>query len=256
MGTDIHCQIEMHRNGRWRRQGELDLDRNYTLFAILAGVRGGGEITPIAEPRGLPTDLDPRPFADDECEPYGDHSFSWLTLAELRAFNWSQQVPHQGVIPLRDVDDRHASMWETYDAWRKHPPRRPTGYCAWTSGAQILDLRPEIVEQVNLESPYADRRAQAAARLERMAADRALAERLLADHALMPEPEAPPPGAVIRTTPDGPGWSPGKTNPRTAWALVWWETPARATCSQFCEWLDSMAHHDGELVRLVFGFDS
>ena len=61
--------------------------RNYELFGILAGVRG--DATPIAEPRGLPKDL------GDECKALrknwngpdihlGEHSQSWLTLAELQ----------------------------------------------------------------------------------------------------------------------------------------------------------------------------
>lgn len=69
-------------------------ERNYRLFGVLAGVRGDGK--PIAEPRGYPDDLsaEGKHWAGmfnaqcvGECVDIGpgDHSFSWLTVAELQA---------------------------------------------------------------------------------------------------------------------------------------------------------------------------
>lgn len=69
-------------------------ERNYALFGILADVRGDGP--PIAAPRGYPEDLSPegKHWASQydngcagECVDIspGEHSFSWLTLAELQA---------------------------------------------------------------------------------------------------------------------------------------------------------------------------
>lgn len=58
--------------------------RSYALFGILAGVRSDEE--PIVEPRGLPEDMSHEvKHASEECDFFwlGDHSFSWLTLAEL-----------------------------------------------------------------------------------------------------------------------------------------------------------------------------
>jgi len=84
-------------------------DRNYTLFGMLAHVRDNGLGT-IAEPRGLPPDLSPElrkvaleefnedfgDFAAREygCENFGEHSFSYLSLVELDAWDWSLATPN------------------------------------------------------------------------------------------------------------------------------------------------------------------
>lgn len=74
--------------------------RNYQLFGILAGVRG--DDVPIAEPRGLPADLSDDLVVLRRDDVYtgdvtlGEHSFSWLTLAEL--------MEHAGRIVTADED--------------------------------------------------------------------------------------------------------------------------------------------------------
>lgn len=87
MGCDIHAVVDYETvpNGRKWNFAALDLNRNYTLFSHLAGVRNYCEpiIVPIAEPRGCP---------DNACDYFKDlldgwngdaHSTSWVTLAEL-----------------------------------------------------------------------------------------------------------------------------------------------------------------------------
>lgn len=66
-------------------------DRNYNLFAILAGVRNSFNFIPISEPKELPDDLstevrkldhdDPLYVEDENSNDVslGDHSQSWLT---------------------------------------------------------------------------------------------------------------------------------------------------------------------------------
>ncbi|HEX6053757.1 MAG TPA: hypothetical protein VFZ21_31020 [Gemmatimonadaceae bacterium] len=74
-------------------------DRDYRTFAALADVRNyfEPEITPICHPKGFPSDMSPeldsirleRVADDDALEAeygeywIGDHSYSWLTVAEL-----------------------------------------------------------------------------------------------------------------------------------------------------------------------------
>lgn len=128
MGTDIHMRAEVRKDGRWTTVGPIFVntmfdpssdyfsrphfrhsvepfsDRNYNLFAILADVRNGHGFAgvptstgfvPICDQRGLPDDLDP----DSHCDPsdedgrfyFGDHSYSWVTLAELEAYDWHGQ---------------------------------------------------------------------------------------------------------------------------------------------------------------------
>lgn len=276
MGTDIHACVECKIDGCWTAVRPLDLDRNYNLFAILAGVRRDHE--PIAEPRGLPADRDPksctsiwhqdkaRPHHDskyDACGSYefGDHTRSWLLLSELLDYDWDKILIESGVIPLRDVDcffrgTVDAFYKETYAEWCKCAPHPPAGWCGGLSNAEILDLRPRKFLTDGLS--HFDRAEREAARqvLEKRDADIAKAQRYLGDSKLFPEPEEPPPGAIIRRPGMSHGWLPGKRNPRTAWARVAWSITAREACRQFCAWLDSMRDVPGGELRIVFGFDS
>jgi hypothetical protein len=100
MGCDIHAMIERrkkfpgdsisgtpHLHQRWWvNMGDPEIGRNYTLFAMLAGVRNGLAITPAAEPKGIHEDAcsEFRYFSDG----FGTdgHSHSWLTLRELKDY--------------------------------------------------------------------------------------------------------------------------------------------------------------------------
>ena len=82
MGCDIHAYIEYEAPGEdWITCFcSLHLDRNYSLFAALAGVRGG---FPKIPPRGMPknTSLE---VADELAFWNKDaHSHSWLSPWEL-----------------------------------------------------------------------------------------------------------------------------------------------------------------------------
>lgn len=123
MGTDIHPAVQHRVGGQWvhvpqdvwplekpwgDRAYPILKDRNYTLFAVLANVRNGfgfagsyrhEPIQPIAEPRGLPEGfVHPEPYEDD----LGDHSFSWVTLAELLAYDWEQPLARGCVVPASE----------------------------------------------------------------------------------------------------------------------------------------------------------
>jgi hypothetical protein len=56
MGCDIHLHIEIKLNGKWEHYATPSLKRKYRLFAAMADVRNGDDITPIAYPRGFPID--------------------------------------------------------------------------------------------------------------------------------------------------------------------------------------------------------
>jgi hypothetical protein len=58
VGTDIHAFIEYHSasDGIWRAHSEVFLEREYRLFAAIAGVRDTEDTTPLFEPRGFPAD--------------------------------------------------------------------------------------------------------------------------------------------------------------------------------------------------------
>ncbi len=122
MGTDIHMRVEVRVDGKWQEANANPYrNRNYDVFAVLAGVRNGSgfagcdtgdPVTPISEPRGLPEDDSAKPYKDppfgwssEADDPYyysclGDHSFSWLTLEEILAYDWHQAKVKRGVISL------------------------------------------------------------------------------------------------------------------------------------------------------------
>lgn len=83
MGCDIHLHIEVKIAGEWRHWAAPGIDRDYMLFAKMAGVRNHWRIKPIAEPKGMPDNLT---FVTDfECKREGldGHSHSWLDIHEI-----------------------------------------------------------------------------------------------------------------------------------------------------------------------------
>lgn len=109
MGCDIHgvLQVRYDRSYGWRTKEEIDRERNYTLFSILAGVRDCIESSPISEPRGVPSDMDATveyvktdyyvTTENEECVPaiawLGDHSHSHITFAEIYEWTgWTKEL--------------------------------------------------------------------------------------------------------------------------------------------------------------------
>lgn len=64
MGCDIHLFVEKRAGGAWvditDRTGADEPERDYILFACLAGVRNRTDLTPISELRGVPDDASAR----------------------------------------------------------------------------------------------------------------------------------------------------------------------------------------------------
>lgn len=144
MGTDIHFYVEKRQpDGTWRSidkwtrndccddwsdRPEMTVawgdsfysDRNYQVFAMLAGVRAtwfagadGGLFVPISKPRGLPDDVSPLVAADGS--DWG-HDHSWFTVEELMAVDW-----YENKITQRGWVDP-----STFHRWDKRgiPPER------------------------------------------------------------------------------------------------------------------------------------
>lgn len=121
MGCDIHIAIERRRdkNSRWEHvfvnRGFNWTYRNYPLFAALADVRNNWGIKPIDHPRGFPKDISENlkmlierddPWFDETEDYYylGEHSFSYLTLNELKKYKgWNKKIKWDDVPgPLRE----------------------------------------------------------------------------------------------------------------------------------------------------------
>jgi hypothetical protein len=136
MGCDIHLKLQRFINNNWETIPLPERDwnvpyeerapdprsRNYNVFAFLADVRNGygfagvethKEITPQFPHRGLPDGIDPNPFSDNEDESYnnwlGDHSFTWATIAELKAAPWNAEFHAHGVISELEFKSRRAA---------------------------------------------------------------------------------------------------------------------------------------------------
>jgi hypothetical protein len=129
-------------------ENEFDPGRNYTLFGILAGVRGGG-FDRIDDPRGVPEGActtsgfggetpgykDSELFVDDadtdddnwDRDPSDGHSASWQTLAELKAYDWNREGHRSGVVSPRQ-----------FEVWRKEG--KPWAWSGGVSGPNHMHV--------------------------------------------------------------------------------------------------------------------
>ena len=83
----LYQNLEVNREDRFYTHG-----RNYNLFCALVGVRSGGfEPAPkiISEPKGFPKDASRMVKKQKTYDGSDGHTHSYLTLAELIAFDWS-----------------------------------------------------------------------------------------------------------------------------------------------------------------------
>lgn len=108
MGCDIHINVEVKDNkGKWHwiyegvkkwqsAMGAFDLDRNYTLFGLLAGIRGDNK--PFIEPRGLPKDVSPEVQKMFDKGVGNWHTGTWLTVKELKKIDWKQKIDMEGCV--------------------------------------------------------------------------------------------------------------------------------------------------------------
>lgn len=105
MGCDIHTAVEVRSDGEWRWKSSAKFPdqyedggftsepfdwRSYGMFGFLANVRNYSMVPPLSEAKGLPDNLSSELKTDLDAPWLGDHSFSWLSLAELLSFNYDQ----------------------------------------------------------------------------------------------------------------------------------------------------------------------
>ncbi len=82
MGCNSHLAIEYRpfKGASWWTWGmDIAESRDYRMYAAMADVRNGYEITPIVEPRGFPEGSD---AGEELATNHADHSFTWLTPDE------------------------------------------------------------------------------------------------------------------------------------------------------------------------------
>lgn len=83
MSCDIHCHAEVKIDGTWHHYSEITIDRNYKIFAFLAGVRAEVDEKAAFPVRGLPEDISrvtQLTYKDWECDA---HTESWIGATEI-----------------------------------------------------------------------------------------------------------------------------------------------------------------------------
>ena len=114
MGCDIHAMVEVtEKIGTswtfWKNAGNPDIRRNYDLFAVLGNVRNYYNIPFISDNRFKISDfadLDIKASSEFEAwvQRWEDdgHSHSYVTLAEMEAFDTNQEYESQDLVCSRD----------------------------------------------------------------------------------------------------------------------------------------------------------
>lgn len=126
MGCDIHCYVEHRDKGseHWYGfGGRINPGRNYQMFGLLAGVRGG---TALVEPRGVPENMayDARDdywlFINRSGQP-GDGETTPERAAKYVAEDGCEYVGHQtnGQPNWVTHPDWHSASWLTPDEFQK-----------------------------------------------------------------------------------------------------------------------------------------
>lgn len=145
MGCDIHAYLELkddkgnwfcanptyvdHTHAKTRiKQPELDLGRDYDIFAQLADVRNEHDLPFIDQPRGLPDDASIRvKDASQAWEPDG-HSHSYVTLAEINDF----YQKHRDITISGYISAKQKILYDKYHV-------NPTSYCSMTSNKSYVE---------------------------------------------------------------------------------------------------------------------
>lgn len=144
MACDIHDYLEIRREGRWEYAGddafpgnEYDFEkhspfdgvRSYGLYGFLADVRNYSQVPSVACKRGLPADVTSEVQAQSEEWDVNGHSHTWVSLAELLAYDydqviWDRRVTKQispglwsGAAIAQQGEDEHLTLREFLGEW-------------------------------------------------------------------------------------------------------------------------------------------
>jgi len=118
MGTDIHTSIETRiSDGVWREMPDYHCPplfdwRDYGMFGFLADIRNDAHVPVIAEPRGLPEDCSPEVAKSYAAWGVDGHTPSWLTLAELQAFDYDLRFWNRRAALADEGEGTHETIRE------------------------------------------------------------------------------------------------------------------------------------------------
>lgn len=110
MGCDIHITPERKTGAGYEpitdvafAEGSAPFDWcSYGMFGFLAGVRNYSAVAPLSEPRGVPEDASGSVCEDYEHWSCDAQSASWLSVAELSAFDYDKQMEDRRVMINND----------------------------------------------------------------------------------------------------------------------------------------------------------
>lgn len=140
LGKQCRSCLGLGRSWQWYHS------RSYDTFAILANVRNGHGFAgiktgdgfrPIAMPRGVPDNVDPRLLEITSW----DHTPSWLLLGEVLGYDWEQTTSHTGLIPLQPVKDDDPFERDSFVDWVARGRGRPKSWSGdiWASDVVKID---------------------------------------------------------------------------------------------------------------------
>ena len=92
-------------------QYQWDVDRNYCLFTVLAGVRRIPSLHVISRPRGLPSGLSRAIRILDNAHKSDHHSHSYLILKEIMEFNWHFSFSREGYVMMDGYQELKEKGW-------------------------------------------------------------------------------------------------------------------------------------------------
>jgi hypothetical protein len=99
MGADIHAHVEIKVDGEWHYYGQLMIDRDYALFAKMAGVRNTyNKIQPMFPLRGLPEDISFLTSLHRQDWGVDGHSDSWISSDEYQELSKWYREEYEGRI--------------------------------------------------------------------------------------------------------------------------------------------------------------
>lgn len=109
MGCDIHCYAERRTTDGYECLSDAKpFDwRSYGMYGFLANVRNYSAVPPISMPRNLPVDMSPDVRAASEAWASDGHSHSWLSVAELLAFDYNAEMEDR-----REVRQVGPNAWD------------------------------------------------------------------------------------------------------------------------------------------------
>ena len=127
--------------------------RNYTLFGVIANVRNsnrdGQRVEPIAEPKGVPDDASPEYKKLVERWGVDGHSHTYLTLAEIKAYDFEGDVQYSGLVS----EQQYEALIE--EGYPEDPYVGPSSWAGGIGGAGIVTFTEDGYKKwVEIGRPY------------------------------------------------------------------------------------------------------